>query len=773
MATGQLLDLLQELRAELQVHNNPERQARARLKPNRQGWTEAAYADEAFRIWEGLLRQFPNDLTTLHHLAIMHHARAIDLEQSDDPSRSDADWRRALELWHRLYAEDAFWVAWARHIDDGVKNPFPQVRAALPAQILQLHFDIAADEQSKHYRARQHVRLALDAPFPQQAKDRVRLRTYERMTAHLPMGVWESFTFDAETLEEAIEAVTHYLDLDEEFLPALKDLLDLLTRLQTGHVQQTNATGSTEEFRQNLQEVRSLSSRYDSHIRRLEQLLQQVNGDLPANSDGADDGLEASGMDLHQLKSDALSNLVLWHSRVGQALRLLEDYEAGAVHYRRAFEAADQGGADEERREEMRKDWLLGVAQAAREHAVRDETGQTKARELLESIAGETGLSAMCLMVRANTLMFLKQFDAAERDCEEALTVLEEEKNGIDSEAAENAAMLEPECEKLLDAVVRARRQHATRSYLDQASDAIEQNQWDTALERLNQAARIDPDGVLILYLRAQCHLKQLDAERARADIERAQRLAEKEDDEDALNALRLLRKDLDALRKQINLYGGVKSLRLQQQAIEAFNNNQPQRAAELLRQAIKVARPNGRGKLEEELHLCLERAAADAFQPAIERAKAGDFAGARSFCDKSLQIDPDYFPALFLRAQCYMDAEDLDAAMADINRAEAAAKRDSDHDALKATSELRRQLQQMQQRVNEYGGVKAFRLQQQAVEAFNTNQPERAVRLLRQALNVARPGGDRKLKQELALCLDGLAVQKANEAVKLLESNL
>ena len=671
-----LSDLMLELRAELQVQHQPERRARATLKPNRHGWTEEPYADEAFRIWEDTLGRFPQDLQTVHHLAIMHHARAFDLEQSEDSTRADADWKRALELWYRLWSEDGFWEELARRVDPDLQNPFPEVRLKLPEQLLQVHFDIAFDQQTANHRARQHVKIALDSPFPHEAKDRVRLRAYERLTGGLPPAVWNAGTIDRQTLDPALQAVAGYLSLDEMFQPALADLLSLLVKVQLGYVQRINAAGAVdtpEDRQRELEDLKTADSLYDPYVERLERHIAE-------------------------LEPEVLSNLTQWHRLSGQAHRALDEYELAAAHYRRALASAARDDTNTLTGDELRNEWALSVILAAREDAGRGETG--KARELIASTRREEGLSAECLVLRAGIWVLLREFDEARQDC--------------------------------------------------------------------NRAVQLDPDNSAIFILRAQYHLALLDVDRARADLERAERLAASGGSEQR-DALRELRKHVDSLQQRIDLYGGVRSFQLQQQATEAFNNGQFGRAGDLLRQALRVASTDGRAELEKELRICLAKQADSPLQQAIRRLEAGDFGGARRFCDQALQIYPECYPALLYRAQCHLDAQNVDAACADLDLAEVHAKRDGDRKALEAAATLRRTIQQIEQRTAEFGGAAAFHLRQQAVEAFNGGQVEQAISLLRQAISVARRGHEQKLREELAICLDALAVRKTNEAIKLM----
>ena len=186
---GQLLELLEQLRAELQVRDNPERRGRAKLKPNRYGWTQEPYTDEAFQIWEDASRQAPDDIHTMHHLAIMYHARAFDLEQSNNPDNADGDWKRALELWHHLCENEHFWEDLFQGIEHTGHDLHRQVKEEFSRQLLKIHFDIAIDEDTKHHRARRHIKFALDSPFPQEIKDTVRSNGYQSCTAHLPNSI--------------------------------------------------------------------------------------------------------------------------------------------------------------------------------------------------------------------------------------------------------------------------------------------------------------------------------------------------------------------------------------------------------------------------------------------------------------------------------------------------------------------------------------------------------------------------------------------------------
>src|SRR5882757_4834378 len=88
----QIDELLGLIAGELDAVIDPHELALRQLGIDASGWTKFPYQPEAFKIWDEILRRTPDDVETLHHLAIMHHARAFDLEIGTEPSKSNADW---------------------------------------------------------------------------------------------------------------------------------------------------------------------------------------------------------------------------------------------------------------------------------------------------------------------------------------------------------------------------------------------------------------------------------------------------------------------------------------------------------------------------------------------------------------------------------------------------------------------------------------------------------------------------------------------------------
>ncbi|MGH3828977.1 MAG: tetratricopeptide repeat protein [Pseudonocardiaceae bacterium] len=141
-------------------------------------WTEQAQA-----CWERLPqpqsghRDGPTtaeDCWRLHHLAVLHHARAYDAENATPRRQAEAlrHWEKALEYWARLHRCPTFWDALRQHLDDATGKQVPPevvdaVRERLPDDLLAVHTALAAEYRSDDPpAAAAHMRLVTQSDFP-------------------------------------------------------------------------------------------------------------------------------------------------------------------------------------------------------------------------------------------------------------------------------------------------------------------------------------------------------------------------------------------------------------------------------------------------------------------------------------------------------------------------------------------------------------------------------------------------------------------------------
>lgn len=379
-------------------------------------------------------------------------------------------------------------------------------------------------------------------------------------------------------------------------------------------------------------------------------------------------------------------------------------------------------------------------------------------------------VAPLASMLRANTYMLIQEFELAEKNCLAALEDLRQERNGVDYEATKNIVSLETQCQELLEQIRHVRRHHQVKSLYQQATERASAGNFEAARTFCDQALEILPDDLSVLLLRVECYIEVNNLNAATADLRKAEAFAQQDNDSKALQAVSSFSEKL----KYLDKYGGIKAFRLQQKAVKALNDSLFDNAIELLRQAIQatqIANVESRRNLKEELRFCQKTYARNLFQYTAELAEDNNLTLAQGFCDLALEIFPDYYPALYLRAQWHMNADNLEAASADLEKAKASAERDNDEEALKKVADLQVILQRLRRNFEEYGGAQAFHLQQRATEAFNNGEIKRSIKLLRQAINVAHQGGRRKLRKELGICLHNLAIQKSNNAIQKWQS--
>jgi tetratricopeptide (TPR) repeat protein len=734
-ATDRVIDLARELQAELRVQSNPQRRALAvlGLKPGSYGWTELPYASQAIEIWTDRLTRSPDDWRTRHHLAIAHHARAFDLEDSDDPQAADPDWRRALELWYGLWRDDAFWRDLASRLETTSADSVSALRERWPLDMLRVHLAIGLDETTKNYRRRAQIRLLLGSPFPATIADQVRMEGFEQVTAHMPAAAWDSSSYDPEAIRVGLQAVMRYIELDESFLPALKDLLRLLRKLQSAHVQAINSSDAKARV-DGLRIIRALAGQYQPYVARLDDQLADI-------------------------ELDSLADLVGWHSLGGQAADLLGDYDAASACYQRAYRAGRVAGSEDA--EQMRVAWLTATLQQARRLATGGRDEQNAAREVLAEIAVENEMPPSCLMLRANTCLLLDEFGRAQLDCEAGLAQIERIRTG--TAAAKGELEYEASLRAIMSSISRVRRQRSNAPRVAAAIDAMAQERMADAIRLLTEAIAVDPEAAAAFCLRAKCHLAMMRPELASVDLARAQSLVGAGDADMTGTASQIasLEASVGAMQQRIRSYGGTTAFRMREQAMTEFRAQRFESAARVFRLALEAAEPDGGEELRAELRMCLEAQASQLFQPADALARAGDLEAARVTCDDALAIYADFFPALSLRARCHIEHGNVAAAIGDLDAAESSARRSGRDDRLESIARARSALARD---IAGCGGALAYGKWQEAQRALRANDAERAVGLLREAIAAA---GDEvpALREHLSLAISRLAVERLDRS--------
>ena len=479
--------LLEELSSQLAASLNPHRLAIQSLGIREYGWIETPYGDEAFKTWSQLLRQNPDGIDTLHHLAIMHHARAIDLETSEDPRLSDPDWERSLEYWHRLWQSQAFWD---RIADAACKNekrdPVERLREQFPILLLQVHFDVAFDSQTKNYRANYHLKTALESQFPDEAKEAVRKNTYDRFMSGVPPTIWQPTEMNTEVIKEGTDRIKQYLELDTGCVPALEDALRLQDRLLGAWFTSLRGLGDKDgpERRALLNTMKRAADEWRPYLEQLVPLAKR-------------------------LEDTSRNKLSVWMRVMGDVLRAL-DKHADAISYYEKGKDAGREGSDERKVSADR----LGENHA---YLARERAGKkaASARAYCDEVRKRTDLTVTAHFILAQAYLALKGFDVAAEVCSAGQAV---EVDTADFEAMQDDEETRQRLAGLLKQIPNERD-------LSQATDLMKRQSFSEALPILDRAVARDPDLLMAYFLRCQCYMSCDRKADARADLKRLRKL--------------------------------------------------------------------------------------------------------------------------------------------------------------------------------------------------------------------------------------------------------
>ncbi|HEV7406088.1 MAG TPA: hypothetical protein VGO11_24290, partial [Chthoniobacteraceae bacterium] len=414
-----VLDTLEAVKTEMAVAMNPNRQALQALELNAMtGGTKLCYHDTAFALWSELWQR-DGDLQAAHHLAIMHHARAIDLEAGAHPGQSDADWEKALELWAGLWRADAFWTGLGERVASAPVAA--KLRERLPVLLLQIHYDIAfcldrPPVKTPVHRAKFHLQLAKKSSFPAEAKAEVQQTAFKAFTAGLPNNVWQHTERNETILQKGLACFEQFLERDPDCRTALEEALSVLVRLARACMEEINATDHEASNRSAL----------------LQKMARQAGTWRPY----LDQFAAAGGLDEGQR-----DRLAYWYRSQGDAKSALEQYAEAQAFLEAGIRVTQPG--DEERRlcEDHR---VTAMACAARDDAVEGRAG---AKAKCDRVRTESRLPVSACFVLANAYLLLREFDFADQLC----------RRGLDHDDLDESGM-RPALEKMQASITKQRR---------------------------------------------------------------------------------------------------------------------------------------------------------------------------------------------------------------------------------------------------------------------------------------------------------------------------
>lgn len=487
-----VMAVLADLQGYLSSSLNPDRIALADLEMELMGWTKKVYSQKAFDIWRRQLDTFPDDPLILHHMAIMHHARAFDLEAGPRPAESDADWIAAMKHWHRLHQMDAFWdnLTVKACAGSARQDVIKKLRADFPQMLLAVHFDIALDKETRDKRktrAKFHVGMVHNAPFDAHVRAESQRAAYNRFIASVAHEVWQPDELREEVLAAGQKTIVEFLDFDPGCTPALEDALRLQRRVQRSR---NNAWRAMNDADPNRKQLLALEKK---DAERWGPFFDQ----LLAVADKLDD--------------DVREDLSRWYHGRGHDLRVLDLEEQATAFFERAVSACR---ADDDGRKACVRDLVQCLARRAHEKVANDAQD---ARSFCDKLARRDDLTGAACLVLAHAYLGLSLFDVATEICDRGLHI---EPDFDDLEADEGLRRLK-DLKQEIPLTKRIRT----------ASADMQAGRHQEALQALNDAATASPRNDLVFFLRAQANLATGNIADARRDAEIVTRLAENDRD--------------------------------------------------------------------------------------------------------------------------------------------------------------------------------------------------------------------------------------------------
>jgi tetratricopeptide (TPR) repeat protein len=721
-------DILTLYSGELQSMNNPGRIARSHLSPNEYGWTENAYSEESFKLWGNLLNRFPDDIEVMHHLAIMYHARAIDIESGSNPHQSDSDWEMALKLWYKICQNDEFWKRLSNKISDNrnCESIIAEQRINFRKRLLKMHFDIAFDPKTtKNHRINYHIKLAMTSPFDTEIREDVRQQVYEEFIQLIDQQAWSTDMLDAEIINPALKVIADYLEKDPGYIVALSDLLRLISRLIILWHQKIKALDPDDPERKKLiNTCLSESKKWEPYISQLRKVQDDLDFDLR-------------------------EKMSFWYRTIADIHCICDQHEMGGHFYKCASEAT----TDEEIAIKFMTSAGIAFAQNARELAVSKQQGdRDRARRLCDDLLNFPNLSVISQFILANSYIIFGELDIAEDICQQGLAM---EVESFDLEEIEALEEGKTHLRSLLETISRGRIQKEINELIKSATEDLKNSNSRSALNTLIRAIALKPDDNTLCYIlsmRCQCYLREHEPDNAKRDIQRIRSL-NIENDQQLIEAINRMERDCDILAKEISMFTR-EGMQLHNDSYKDLDSKNYEEAERKLRKAIQLAGREGQQVLKGELSMLLFIRANEKLGKILKKLEKKEevdrthVENTMRECKKifveSLQLDPS-------NKKAKESVDFLNPILSQIDE---------------QTARARVQQEQIRELEREFGGIQAFELQQKGVKAFNAGNCDDAINYLRQAVKASY--NPERVEKELAQILVHCAMTKFQKTERM-----
>lgn len=181
---GDLSEILKLLKECVAGHVGAYKDLLAKFGPNK---LERLYSQFAQEEWNKVHEADPDDWVACHHLAIMYHAKAFDLEAEGKTEDASENWKLAHKFWNKLFRQrqpvktiHSFAKKMDGYKEDRHGDSFERLEKRLVWDLLDVHrrlFDYYVVTQHDN-RAECHYRILETSPFVE--KNTILREIYEK-----------------------------------------------------------------------------------------------------------------------------------------------------------------------------------------------------------------------------------------------------------------------------------------------------------------------------------------------------------------------------------------------------------------------------------------------------------------------------------------------------------------------------------------------------------------------------------------------------------------
>lgn len=506
------------------------------------GWCSELHSTEGEELWNKQLKLTPSDTDTMHHLAILHHSRAIDQEHGNNSDNSDIDWVKAEEYWEQIIKSDDFWERLIDNTEGITLSHKKRLKDSFPTKILEMHIKIAYSPEMSLKRGYFHIKHVLNRKNNPNIIDEVRKSVYDKYINSFPDEIWIGNNTNISVLNEACARIKRILDIDPDCFPALMDIIRIQYRVLESLAQKKYENEDNEKM------VKSICAKID-----------EVANEWQAYFD-------LCILSKAQLTYDLVENIITWYRFVGinkgnltewkGAIKCFENiilldpedesdkqYALESIHVYHALYARDLA----EKKSDAAKSECNKAA--ARKH----HTPQScyYLAQAYQAIVIKEPRKALSLLEKDNALKI----------CEKGISLLELEAQKKDIVWLEHFSKLKQDI--------------ILHKAFEGSLDCIQHGEYENAIKHINDSLNKGVEHIYLYLYRCKCHIETNKINEANTDFKKAEELAQTKEEKDALDNLRSQIEGLDLNSKYIK------------PALNALKSKQFNTAIRLLTEAI------------------------------------------------------------------------------------------------------------------------------------------------------------------------------------------